>query len=118
MTNVWPGTLPQYVQVGDFQETPVDNAVRTQMEDGTQKARRRFTARRRLFDVSVQLTAAQKVTLDDFYENTLGDGVLPFDWVLPAEQTAATFVFLKDGYQIGGLGPDVFVAKLKLQTVP
>lgn len=116
MSSVWPGTLPQYVNQDAFREQRVDNTIRTQSDGGSVKLRRRFTAVPVKYTISLTLTAAQKATLDGFYVTTLKDGSLPFEWVLPAEQTTKDFIFMASP-QYTAVGPSTYMVQLELQTV-
>src|SRR5262245_26790729 len=116
MTNVWPGTLPQFVQQDGFGESRVDNAVRSKNDDGSFKIRRRFTGKVRVYECVVQMTTEQLGFFETFYEDTLGDGCLPFDWVRPFSQEAVVFVFVEP-YTVEAVGPTVVRVGMKLQTV-
>lgn len=75
----WPTSLPcPYPDGASY--TPVDNIIRSQMDAGVPKVRRRFTAE--LCDVTLVLpcTQAQVQTLEDFVDITL-QVVSPFQWI-------------------------------------
>ncbi len=74
----WPATLPQTPLIGGYKETVPDLALRTQMDTGPAKVRRRATAGVRPFQWPAILTTAQVATLDTFYVTTLNSGALPF----------------------------------------
>jgi hypothetical protein len=86
------------------------------MEGNATKTRRRFTKSFRKYNVSVTLTAQQKVTFDAFYQTTCKDGSLAFDWVLPAEQSSATFLFVGPP-NFTAVGPALFIASFEITTV-
>ena len=90
----WPVTLPQDVLLEGYGEQPPDEIIRTPMETGPAKVRRRSTAGPRPVSATIDLTRDQVETLDDFYRNTLGGGALSFDWVHARTQAAAKFRFL------------------------
>lgn len=114
---VWPATLPQFFQTDGLNEEKVDNAVRTAMEDGTIKVRRRFTKSAIKVTGTVMMTDAQKAILDAFFEDTCKDGALYFDWVLPSTGAAKTYIWMKPPKTAaaGGLN---WRAALELVTVP
>lgn len=91
--SVWPASLPQYVLAAGYQEDVPDTAVRTAMETGPAKMRRRFTAAPRAIKCSVRLSLSQKDTLDAFFESTLAGGTLPFDWEHPVSRAPVTMRF-------------------------
>lgn len=59
---------------------PQQNSIRTQMDAGAAKMRRRFTRVPEDVTFSLMLTRPQVFILTDFIEATLKD-VLPFDWI-------------------------------------
>ena len=75
----WPGSLPVPLLSGvSYASQP--NIIRTQMDAGVAKTRRRFTAVPEDVLFALLLTRAQVQTLQDFVAITLKD-VLPFDWI-------------------------------------
>ena len=91
----WPPGLPQLVAVEGYGEAPPETAVRTTMDAGPAKVRRRTTAGIRPLSVQLDLDAAQVETLDAFYVATLEGGALAFDWVHPRTQAAASLRFVR-----------------------
>lgn len=97
---VWPAALPQKALKEGYRETASDNLLESQMDAGPAKIRRRFTTRSRMFQMTIACTASQAATFLSFFETTLKDGSLPFDWVHPRTGAAATFRFRKPVPQI------------------
>jgi hypothetical protein len=77
----WP-TLPA-VDQSDYRETPADTTIRSEVDAGIPKVRRRFTAGIDVIDVTYNLTMAELATLDDFYRSTTKNGSLPFTYTHP-----------------------------------
>lgn len=73
----WPATLP--CPVIDATDARGEGAIRTPMDAGPSKARRRFSAVSRYVTAEIPLDATQRGTLDSFYADTLGEGVDAFD---------------------------------------
>lgn len=94
MTAAWPETLPQFVLEQGYDESLPDNSVESTMEDGTQKARRRFTHAWRPLSVTIRCTPQQAEDFEAFYFDTV-KVVLPFTWVHPVTQEPGTFRFRK-----------------------
>ena len=113
----WPPSLPQYPNQDSFTEEQMDNSIRTQFDGGAMKLRRRYTAVPIKFTMSFTLTASQKAALETFFNSTLSGGVLPWDWVKPSDQAAATFVF-RSPIKYSAVGPATFMATIEVQTVP
>jgi len=82
----WP-TLPAPI-INTFNETLPDNVIRTSMDKGPAKVRRRTTANVRPIQFSMVLTEAQVATLDTFYNTTTLSGAQEFDYTHP--RTGAT----------------------------
>ncbi len=75
----WPATLPQIPLHAGLTQSGKANLLRSVMEMGPDKVRRRTTAAVRPMAVSFVLTQAQKATFETFVESTLGGGVERFD---------------------------------------
>jgi hypothetical protein len=66
----WPGTLPSPISDG-YQEIMADNSIRTQMEVGVAKVRKRSTAAPVKFQLAYNMTATQVITLKTFFNTTI-----------------------------------------------
>lgn len=87
----WPTTLPN--PSWGLQAGGEDNAVRTGMDAGPRKVRRRYTKPVEDVRGSLELTDAQATILRDFVVVTLKD-VLPFDWTNFISNQTATYRFV------------------------
>lgn len=97
MTNIiWPPSLPQVIRLEGLATKKKSNVVRTQMDAGPQKARRRYTVQTKEFTGSVVVNESQRELLEDFYDNVLGSGVLRFVMKDPQTLLPAEFRFLED----------------------
>jgi hypothetical protein len=97
----WPDTLPQHPLRDGFSRAPQPNIISFGTEVGEGKRRRRSTARLQSWTLSFMMTAAEVAIFELFYQDDLGDGVLPFDWVYP--MTGATWRFWFDVQQPYGI---------------
>jgi hypothetical protein len=114
----WPVSLPQRPLVQGFSEQAPDTLIRTQMEAGPPKVRRRFTAGIRTMGLQLHLTSEQVETLDGFHDATLQGGALAFDWVHPRTGSAITCRFAEPpGYAPIARGR-LWTASLKLEILP
>lgn len=77
---VWPAGLPQAPQLRALRERPPELTVRTSMDVGPAKVRRRQTAGVRTFPIEIKLTRDQVALLDEFFLDTLAGGALAFQW--------------------------------------
>lgn len=91
----WPASLP----------TSLDNPVRQQrdsamlrsdMDTGPAKTRRRFTAVVRHYSGSILVDSAQLVTFESFYSTDIAEGALWFDWEDPRDGSVAELRFRED----------------------
>lgn len=91
--SVWPVTLPAPA-LNSLRETPPNNTIRTNMDKGPDKVRRRTTANVRPISFTLKLTPAQVATLDTFYDNTTFSGADEFDYTHPRTGAAVTARFV------------------------
>lgn len=80
---VWPSSLPQAPLAESFRETVADNTLRTQMDQGPAKLRRRSTSAVGTIGGTFLLTRPETATLIEFYETALSGGVIPFSFYHP-----------------------------------
>lgn len=76
----WPATLPDAPILSGYSEKDQDQQLRTAMDIGPPKVRRRFTAYTTECTINLKLTTALKDTLMNFYNVTTQAGSLPFNW--------------------------------------
>lgn len=77
----WPAALK--VSRNGFSESPPNNLVKSDMDAGPQKVRRRTTANTRAASLVLFLTTAELATLETFFVTTIYSGALPFDFTHP-----------------------------------
>jgi len=84
----WHVDLPQKPLANGFTERQPQLALRTQMDVGPAKVRRRQTAGVVQMACPFRLTTAQRATLVTFWQTTLAGGSLPFTWTHPVTGAA------------------------------
>lgn len=118
----WPSTLPQKPLLSGLAEQTPNTAIRTSMETGPAKVRRRYTAGVRKFPVSFVLTAAQVATMDTFLQETIMSGALPFDWLHPRTGAAVSFRVIPESADtlntFTPLGAGLWQTSLNLEVMP
>lgn len=114
---VWPSSLPQRPTVGGYQERFAETTLRTTMDAGTAKVRRRFTAAPRQIEATFKVNAAQTGILKTFFEDMTAGGALPFGWTHPREGTPATFRFL-EAPRVAAITGTLFTVAVKLEHLP
>jgi hypothetical protein len=79
----WPITLPTGFFQRDYEESPPNLLLRSQMDEGPAKVRRRFTAGVRPIRGKIKLTPTQVGILDDFYVDDCDSGATAFTYTHP-----------------------------------
>jgi hypothetical protein len=115
---IWPVDLPQTVDQDGYKEARLPNAVRSQVDQGRPKARRRYTASIKSFTVSLLLDEDQTEILDEFYDDTTAAGSLEFDWVDPRTNEAAVVQFWGDPPAIATAGGTLYKATFQMIILP
>lgn len=75
MAELWPVSLPQYVNRDGFSYTVSNSSISSSMSTGYAKRRKRFTGQYATYSVSMQMTQTQADTFEQFFNNNLGYGV-------------------------------------------
>jgi hypothetical protein len=94
-----------------------DTVLRTEMDQGPAKTRRRTTAGVRTLTMAYILSAAQTAVLDDFYLEDLSGGSLSFDYTHPRTAATVTTRFKKPPAYIP-LNGGYFRAVLEMEILP
>lgn len=84
-TAIWPLVLPQAPQRNGWKNKIPNNQLRSEMDAGTEKVRRKGGDNQFVVDVTYVLKKEQMLQLRAFVKDTLRDGVLCFDWPEPIE---------------------------------
>ena len=113
----WPATLPPLNEISGFNERQPKNTLRTPMDAGPAKVRRRFTAGVRPLQGRMLMDADQIEILDSFYINDLASGSLKFDITHPRTGAAASARFVEEPDWTHLSGPYYTVA-LQLEILP
>lgn len=92
MTAAWPGTLPAAPKYG-FAEKRQTNIAFFAPDVGPPKMRRRSTAVCVVCTANFEMTDAQLVDFNTFFETTLADGTLPYTWNHPRTGVSYTWAF-------------------------
>lgn len=117
----WPSTLPD--MPAGFSERQQQGFVRTPMDTGPAKARRRYSAVSRFIGTDMVLTSAQRSTLSTFFTTTLAQGTTAFDWVDPNDKSVPVkmrFVRAPVLRHISGDGANTayYSVRLELEILP
>jgi hypothetical protein len=97
MANItWPAELPATLLLAGLSKQPQSNVIRTAMDAGPKKARRRYTGKSVRCSGKQIFNAAQLKTFESFYETVLADGVRRFNFTDPITLEPAEFRFTAD----------------------
>lgn len=118
MTAVWPGTLPQNLQVQGYSEAMRDGRLRTPTDSGAGKSRLRSTAVVAPVSGQFEMTAAQWSTLMSFVMSDLRGGTLPFTFPAPLGGTAWLVRLGENMPSRTNLGGDAWMVTLQLEVLP
>jgi hypothetical protein len=92
----WPEELPLTLSLEGLSAKQKSNVIRTQMDAGPVKTRRRYTANTKTFTGKMLLSPAQRLILEQFYHTALADGALRFNFTNPQTLQAQEFRFTDD----------------------
>lgn len=79
----WPGNVPEKPLVDGYNEQVGSTTVRTPMDVGPDKVRRRTTAAVDRLSMRFLMTETEIGNLDTFYDSTTSQGALRFDFTHP-----------------------------------
>jgi hypothetical protein len=92
----WPQSLPSGLLAEGFTKKPQSNVIRTRMDAGPQKSRRRYTARAVKYTGKQIFDAKELIIFERFYHNELADGALRFNFEDSVTMETAEFRFTDD----------------------
>ena len=114
----WPSTLPQEPIKEGYTETAPNTLIRTNMDAGPAKIRRRYTAGVRTFNMDLFLTTAQVEILDIFYMTTTKGGSEQWTWKNPRTAAVANFRFVSEPTYKHEPYKDYYKVSLHLEQLP
>ena len=113
----WPSQLQQNLLEPSFNFKYGDSRLRTNMDVGLAKVRRRSTREIDTASGSIHLKYADYMTFKNFYKTSINGGVTPFDIIHPIEQVTATFRFVS-APTIRSIGGGVFEVSMEWEEMP
>lgn len=113
----WPATLPQKPLDTGYSEKAANNAIRSKMEVGPAKSRRRISAGVREHKMQFLMTWAQIETFLTFYEDTLLSGSISYTWLHPRTGVSGSWR-IKAVPEWTPSTPLEFVVPLELELLP
>ncbi len=118
MTNiVWPAALPDSASWEDYQESMPDMVIRTAMDAGPAKVRRRFSAAPTSISGTMLMNSSQVATLDAFFRDSTAGGSLAFSWTHPRTGAEVACRFLSPPQLRHVAGP-LWRVELAIEILP
>ena len=117
----WPDFMPAPVQEQISVGAPQGAVIRTAMDAGPAKQRKRFTAAPRPVALVFQPVSTDKLaSFDAFYINDLACGALAFDMAHPITDQVRRFRLSAsdEPWQITAIGKDTYVLAVNLELLP
>lgn len=111
----WPAGLPQ-TPLQQYEEEPPKNLIRTEMDAGPAKVRKRFTAGVRVYRVTYLLDGADITTLDNFFITDTEFGALSFNFPHPRTGTTISVRFVRSP-RYSGSGA-LFGVSMEIEELP
>lgn len=114
---VYPASLEFCYIGGSYSEQPVDGVLRTQMDAGPDKTRRRFTAVPTNISFTLPwMTRAEYATFKTFFDVDLKGGALSFTATHPITNASGNFRFVAP-YRMRTVGKNIEVS-VELELLP
>ena len=112
----WPPTVPEFVLLAGYSETPVSNWAEFQPEVGPPKRRRRSSISMSILACGIHATDVQLETFLTWYAGDLADGSLEFQREHP--RTLETNVFLFQTQPVvTPITPELFEVRFELMKL-
>lgn len=113
----WPATLPQSFHLNGFSREYPENRLRTRVDVGPAKVRRRQTLAAAKMTGNMYLDTTQKTELDTFIETTTISGSLCFNFPVPEGGTVVCR-FGEALPLISMVSPDTYMVTIELEILP
>ena len=79
----WPSSLPQKPQKEGYRRVLPNNLIRSSMDTGSDKVRKRGRYKPQVVSATYVLTDAQRNTLETFIHDSIAEGAICFNWPHP-----------------------------------
>lgn len=113
----WPYSLPDELLVDGFRGEFPKTKLRTEMDAGPAKQRRRFTATVEPLSGSIEVTSDQLERLQRFHNTDCAGGASEFLWAHPVTRDRVRMRFVTEP-AYSSLGGGYFKVDLSLEVMP
>ena len=117
MSQIWPSTLQQLLSEASFSYEIADTSLRTDMDIGPQKVRRRYTKPVNSLTGSIYLTQVQFNIFYSFYNTTLNGGTIQFEFNHPITGVLTNWRF-KGPARVQSIGGGNFTVEFSWEEMP
>lgn len=112
----WPVGVPSEFEISGYQEPFTDSSIKSSMDAGPPKRRRRFSAMTREMSGNIIMTGSEVTDLETFYYDTIKQ-VGEFTFLHPRKGTTINVVF-NGAPSVNAIGPDLFQVGIKFEVQP
>ena len=113
----WPAGLQQKVNQQGFEKAIGSTKIRTEVDVGPAKVRRRYTRGVDNYRVTMNIDRSDIPDFEEFYDIDLNGGVLPFDFENPITGTTQEFRMVDDP-RIVNIGGNAFQISMLWEKLP
>lgn len=106
------------IKEGSYKESPPNNTIRTNMDVGPVKSRRRTTSNVRPISFTLVLNSDQLDTLDSFYDSDTFSGSDDFDFNLPRGGAAVRARFTQPPEYTDSIKNQLYEVSVSLEILP
>lgn len=114
---VWPSSLPDFVLRNGYEEGFKKLAIRSRMDSGATKRRRRFSDSPESYKFPIHFTSSELDIFKVFYEDDLAGGALSFTKVHPRTEVIESWAFIGEIAPAVALGPDTYLVILPIEQL-
>lgn len=118
-TLTWPNTVPDKPRPEDYEEVDGSTTIKSAVEVGPAKKRRRTTAEVDRLRLAIDMTDSEVTDFIDFYDNTTKQGALRFDFTHPRKGTTVEARFdsqpTRRPVDVGGKN---WIVRFELEVLP
>lgn len=114
----WPSSLPEDLLIDGYSETLPDTTIRSNMEVGPAKVRRRISYNVTPVEGRIFVSTDQAATLATFYNDTLGGGSLAFSMTHPRTNVISSFRFTSSPKITADNSSNYWFIDLNLEIIP
>jgi hypothetical protein len=118
MAQAWSTGVPTDIVKSSYQAKRQDGTLRTDMETGLPKVRRRFTAVVKSFEGSIIMTQAELTTFESWFDNVIGFGALTFMFPHPITQVSTEMRFIGSYKEAQDEDTMDFEVQLEFEIIP